>query len=62
MTFHILKSDKTDLINKDIYDELIINTKKDHDFAYIDFFINSIDVNEKDGFFIASLQTILVKL
>ena len=57
MTFHILKSDKIDLINKDIYDELIINTKKDHDFAYIDFFINSIDVNEKDGFFIASLQT-----
>ena len=62
MTFHILKSDKTDLINKDIYDELIINTKKDHDFAYIDFLLIQLMLMKRMDFLLHRYKQILVKL
>jgi len=34
-----------------------INEKRDYNLPLLDFFVNSIDINEKEGFFIASLKT-----
>lgn len=57
IAFELLRDGEIILVDKNNNGEEIINTLKDHDAAYIDFFIKSIDVNEKEGFFTASLET-----
>lgn len=55
--FEILRDGEKILVDKNNEGQIIKNTLKDHDIAYIDFFIKSIEVNEKEGFFTASLET-----
>ena len=57
ISFELLRDGEIILVDKNNNGEEIKNTLKDHDVAYIDFFIKSIDVNEKEGFFTASLET-----
>ena len=57
IAFELLRDGEIILVDKNNNGEEIKNTLKDHDAAYIDFFIKSIDVNEKEGFFTASLET-----
>ena len=57
ISFELLRDGEIILVDKNNNGEEIKNTLKDHDAAYIDFFIKSIDVNEKEGFFTASLET-----
>jgi len=57
ISFKLLRGDKIIFVDKNNDGEEIENTLKDHDSAYIDFFVKSIDVNEKEGFFTASLET-----
>jgi len=57
IAFELLRDGQIILVDKNNNGEEIKNTLKDHDAAYIDFFIKSIDVNEKEGFFTASLET-----
>ena len=54
---HIAPDGEKILVDKNNEGQIIKNTLKDHDIAYIDFFIKSIEVNEKEGFFTASLET-----
>ena len=55
--FELLRDGEKILVDKNNEGQIIKNTLKDHDIAYIDFFIKSIEVNEKEGFFTASLET-----
>jgi len=57
ISFELLRDGEIILVDKNNNGEEIKNTLKDHDAAYIDFFLKSIDVNEKEGFFTASLET-----
>jgi len=57
IAFELLRDGQIILVDKNNNGEEIKNTLKDHDAAYIDFFLKSIDVNEKEGFFTASLET-----